>query len=141
MVIKQLEDNDRSFYLKTGLLALLLIVAFIVGTRKYNFQKDNRQVLGKEFEFAKGKDKGGQEIADIKEKSRQFIKKTTKNGEKIVGQILGETSKVIDQTASKSAETVNNIIFQNTIKKVIDQIDKLPKSQKEKVIEDLCNKN
>jgi hypothetical protein len=56
-------------------------------------------------------------------------------------QVLGEATKIAQDTASKSADTVTNVVYEYTVGAVIlNLIEKLPVGVREKVIETICQK-
>lgn len=56
-------------------------------------------------------------------------------------QVLGEATEIAQDTASKSAETVTNVVYEYTVGAVIlNLIEKLPSGAREKVIETICQK-
>jgi hypothetical protein len=56
-------------------------------------------------------------------------------------QVLGEATEIAQETASKSADTVTNAVYEYTIGAVIlNLIEKLPAGAREKVIETICQK-
>lgn len=104
-------------------LVSLIVTGLLIDKLFVNKKKDLPQVLGKSQELKQGSD---------------IIAESLKTGEKIGGEVLGQSTSFISDIAAKASSTAGDIIYQNTIGKLVDQIDKLPKDQLERVREQIC---
>lgn len=68
----------------------------------------------------------------------QVLSKTTSWANQTKDEIVQATSDFIGQTASAAASTVSSLIYDTTIKPIVDKIEKLPPDQQEKVKEQVC---
>jgi len=138
---KKTDDaNARNiFYLKIGLILALILTGLIFAFIASKKLPQKKEVLGTETK--------GTFAENIKDQAEDFAVKTKITTEglisKTVNNVLNETIKVltntINETASKSAETVTDYIFKNTIVNVIKQIENLPEKQKEEIKQQICN--
>ncbi len=66
------------------------------------------------------------------------IDKKIREGEKVVGDVLGEAGNFVVQQATKSAAIATDFIVGNTVKSITDQVEKLPQKQQEEIKQNLC---
>lgn len=131
-------DTRNIFYLKIGLILALILTGLIFAFLASKKFPQKKEVLGTETK--------GSIAGDIKDQAEDFAIKTKITTEglisKTVGNVLSETTKAltktINETASKSAETVTDYIFKNTIVNVIKQIENLPPKQQEDIRNEIC---
>lgn len=132
-------DTRNIFYLKIGLILALILTGVIFAFLASKKFPQKKEVLGTETK--------GSFAENIKNQAEDFAVKTKITTEglisKTVNNVLNETTKVltntINETASKSAETVTDYIFKNTIINVIKQIENLPSKQKDEIKKQICN--
>ena len=67
-----------------------------------------------------------------------FVNDSIKKAEKVGGVVLGEATDTVYKLASSAGSFVSDVIYNNSIGKVVEQIDKLPKDQQEKIREQIC---
>ncbi len=127
MKIRPIEKNDKkTVKIKLLLLLILIIVGFFIPVfikkpTEENLKK-NGEVFGEAISITP--------IINFKELEKQ--------GNQLKEQILGETAAFVSQTASSAGNTVSSFIYDSTIKPIMDQIQKLPKNQQEKVKKQIC---
>ena len=123
MPIKPLEGkNNWSIFLKLMFLGGLVVSAVIIDKIFLKKTKEIPSVLGKTQEI----ELQTQEKLVKKVQENNFINDSIKKAEE-VGVVLGEAKSF-----------VSDIIYNNSIGKVVEQIDKLPKDQQEKIKEQIC---
>ncbi len=137
MKIKLIEKTDSN---KGMIIRVVILTSLIFGGLIYynffgkNIKKDS-QVLSEES-------KKPIDFKSIDQKTESFVKKITDESKKAADNVLGEATKIYQNTrqtiASRSSEVVNDLIFNSTIKPILDQYEKLPLEQKEKIREDIC---
>ena len=134
-IIKPLEakNNKSSIY---RLLFLIALVATGVLLDKI-FLKESRNIpsiLGKTQEIQlQTQDKL---IKQVQESN--LVKDSINKAEEVGGVVLGEVSNALTKLTSDASALVSTVIYDNSIKKVVDQIDNLPKDQQEKIREQIC---
>ena len=52
--------------------------------------------------------------------------------------VLGQTKKIIVQTAADSTKSAEDFIIKNTVDKIMGQLDKLPEREKEVIKKEIC---
>jgi len=134
MKIKPLEKNNQGLLIKVVFLFSLFLMAIIFNQLIKKKVKDIPTVLG---EVKKLKGKTENEIVDKMQKS-DLVADSVKKAEEVSGQVLGDTTNFIQDMANKAASMASDLIYQNTLGKLIDQINKLPQQEQEKVKEQIC---
>ena len=126
MPIKPLESkNNWSVFLKITLLGGLMISAIFVNRFFLKKNKDISNVLGT-----------AQEIKQIN--SSNLITDSIKKVEDVAGTVLGEATDTVNKLASDTGSYISSIIYDSSIGKIVEQVDKLPKDQQEKIKEQIC---
>lgn len=92
---------------------------------------------------AKMDDEAEDILSDIKNESAGLLDSSMKQASVIGGNVMGEATKQVQNTASSSAaavtDTVTNSLYENTIGKVILQlINSLPEEVQKTLVEDIC---
>ena len=128
-IIKPLEIKPN----QTSLLKLVFLIALVatgVLMEKIfiNKKKDVPSVLGKT-----------QEKLIEKAPENNLVNNSIKKVEQSGGEVLGEVTRTVNKLASDAGSFVSTVIYENSIGKVVDQIDKLPKDQQEKIKEQICH--
>ena len=67
-----------------------------------------------------------------------LVKDSIKKVEEVSGVVLGEATDTLNKLTSDAGSLVSTVIYDNSIGKVVDQIDKLPKDQQERIREQIC---
>ena len=124
MPIKPLEGkNNWSIFLKLMFLGGLVVGAVVIDKIFLKKTKEIPSVLGKTQEIKLQT----QEKLVKKVQESDLINNSIKKAEEVGGTILGEAKSF-----------VSDVIYNNSIGKVVEQIDKLPKDQQEKIKEQIC---
>jgi len=124
MPIKPLEGkNNWSIFLKLMFLGGLVVSAVFIDKIFLKKTKEIPSVLGKTQEIKLQT----QEKLIKKVQESDLINNSIKKAEEVGGTILGEAKSF-----------VSNIIYENSIGKIVEQVDKLPKDQQEKIREQIC---
>jgi len=135
MAIKPLEKkNNSGIFFKLIFLITLIATGIILDRFFLNKTKDIPSVLGKTEEFK-------QETIDQIEntvKNNDLIAESLKKTEAIGGEILGQSTNLVTDMAQKASSMASDLIYQTTIGKLVEQIDKLPIDQQERVREQIC---
>ncbi|GEM_PF-4155828 len=137
MRIKSIEKNDLK---KPLILKIILLTSLItIGLLLYYYNSQNNHLSGK---VLSSKNEKKLDLKKIENQGKDFLIKVSKKSEELTGYVLGEATEVYknisDQMASKSAETINNLIYKSTIKPILNQYEKLPASQKQEIKKDIC---
>lgn len=128
MTIKPLEKKKNiGMILKIIFLISLIGTGLLIDKIFANKKKNLSEVLGK-----------SQQLDQVKKKSNDIVAESIKTGEKIGGEVLGQSTNFISNIAAQAASTAGDIVYQNTIGKLVDQISKLPKDQQERIKEQIC---
>lgn len=124
MPIKPLErKNNWSIFVKLIFLGGLVVSAVVIDKVFLKKNKDIPSILGKTQE----RKLQTQEKLVKKVQESDFVNDSIKKAEEVGGVILGEAKSF-----------VSDVIYNNSIGKVVEQIDKLPKDQQEKIKEQIC---
>jgi len=121
MTIKPLErKNNWPVYIKLMLLGGLVIGAVILDKFFIKIE-EIPGVLGK--------------TREIKIKDQEnLVKKVQETG----GAVLGEAAGTVDKLTSDAGTFISDIIYENSIGKIVEQVDKLPRDQQERIREQIC---
>ncbi len=128
---KEKNNNQKAVVFKI-LFLLSLIITGVLLDRLFLVKKSalpsTSQILGEENHIEKQK--------------TSFINDTLNNaGKKIENfgeQVLGETTKFVKNTQEKIASSVSEVIYKTSLEPIVNQFEKLPKDQKQKVKEEIC---
>lgn len=133
MPIKPLEKkNNWSIFIKLIFLSGLVVSAVVIDKIFLERTKEIPSVLGKTQEKTAGIDH------DRSVQENNLINDSIKKAENISEVVLGETTDTLNKITSGAGSFVSDVIYNNSIGKVVDQIDKLPKDQQEKIREQIC---
>ena len=134
-IIKPLEEKNN----KPALYKILFLVTLVstgILLDKIFFKKSNDlpSILGKTQEIQL---KAQDEIVQQVQKSN-LVKDSIKKVEDVGGVVLGEATNTLTKLTSDAGSLISTVIYDNSIGKVVDQIDKLPKDQQDKIKEQIC---
>ncbi len=125
MAIKPLEKKKNvGMVLKIVFLIGLIGTGLLIDKAFANKKKNLSKVLGKSQE--------------LKQKVEQKLVDKVQNND-IVTQSLKASTSFISNITAQAASTAGDIIYQNSIGKLVEQIDKLPKDQQDRVREQICH--
>ena len=123
-IIKPLETKpDRSVLIKGVFLVTVITTGILLDKIFLKKSQDIPSILGKTQEIKLQT----QEKIVKKVQESDLINDSIKKAEEVGGTILGEAKSF-----------VSDVIYNSSIGKVVDQIDKLPKDQQEKIREQIC---
>ena len=135
MIIKPLEKKSNQSALFRVLFLVTLIGTGILLDKIFTKQKaEIPRILGKSQEI---KFPTQEKIVEQIQGS-DLVKDSIKKVEDIGGVVLGEATDTLTKLTSDAGSLVSNVVYENTIGKVIEQIVKLPKDQQEKIKEQIC---
>ena len=135
MIIKPLEKKSNQSALFRVLFLVTLIGTGILLDRIFIKQKaEIPSILGKSqvIKFPT------QEKIVEQIQGSDLVKDSIKKVEDIGGVVLGEATDTLTKLTSDAGSLVSNVVYNNTIGKVVEQIVKLPKDQQEKIKEQIC---
>ena len=140
MPIKPLEGKtDRSLLFKLSLLIVLIVTGILLNKILLKKNKEIPSILGKTQEIKLQTQKKMVGVGrDRPVQKSDFINDTIKKAEDVGGTILGEATDTVNKLTSDAGSFVSNIIYENSIGKIVEQVDKLPKDQQEKIKEQIC---
>ena len=134
-IIKPLETKpDRSVLFKGVFLVTIITTGILLDKIFLKKSQDIPSVLGKTQEIKLQT----QEKMVKKIQESDLINDSIKKAEEVGGTILGEATNTINKLTSDAGSLVSDVIYNSSIGKVVDQIDKLPKDQQEKIREQIC---
>ena len=67
-----------------------------------------------------------------------FVNNSITKAEEVSSTILGEATDTVNKLTSDAGSFISNIIYKNSIGKIVDQVDKLPEDQQKKIKEQIC---
>ena len=135
MIIKPLEKKSNQSALFRVLFLVTLIGTGILLDRIFIKQKaEIPSILGKSqvIKFPT------QEKIVEQIQGSDLVKDSIKKVEDMGGVVLGEATDTLTKLTSDAGSLVSNVVYENTIGKVIEQIVKLPKDQQEKIKAQIC---
>ena len=135
MIIKPLEKKSNQSALFRVLFLVTLIGTGILLDRIFIKQKaEIPSILGKSqvIKFPT------QEKIVEQIQGSDLVKDSIKKVEDMGGVVLGEATDTLTKLTSDAGSLVSNVVYNNTIGKVVEQIVKLPKDQQEKIKEQIC---
>ena len=134
-IIKPLETKSNQSALFKVLFLVTLIGTGILLDKIFTKQKvEIPSILGKSQEIKLPT----QEKIIEQIQGNDIIKDSIKKVEDMGGIVLGEATDTLTKLTSDAGSLVSNVVYENTIGKVIEQIVKLPKDQQEKIKEQIC---
>ncbi len=135
MSIKPLESKtDRSALIKILFLVTIVATGILLDKIFLKKNQDVPNILGKTQEIKlRTQEKITKEI-----KESDFVNDSIKKAGEVGEVVLGEATNTLNQLTSDAGSFVSDIIYNNSIGKVVEQIDKLPKDQQEKIKEQIC---
>ncbi len=134
-IIKQLEEKSNKPSIHR-ILFLVTLIATGVLLDKIFFKKtqDIPGILGNTQEIKlPTQEKLVEEV-----QNNNFIKDSIKKVEEVGGVVMGEATNTVNKLASDAGSFVSEVVYSSSIGKVVEQIDKLPKDQQEKIREQIC---
>ncbi|GAB4219409.1 MAG: hypothetical protein Fur009_5460 [Candidatus Microgenomates bacterium] len=130
-MIKPIEKENKNKIVIFKIIFLLsLITTGVLLDRIFLTKKPSQpaQILGEEKQIEKPK--------------TSFISETLNNAEKqlesLGGQVLGEANNFVKNTQEKIASSISDIVYKTSLEPIVNQFEKLPSDQKEKVKEAIC---
>lgn len=134
MAIKPIESVDKTLVLKIILVSGLIVAAIFLN----KFYSDKSKKPANASASAGKEILGKETVENIQKSLPKNIEEAVKNTEEAAGNVLGQVTNLVTNTASKSAETISNIIIDNTVGSLMKQMDKLPDRQKEEIKNIIC---
>ena len=135
MPIKPLETKtDRSALFKVLFLITLIATGILLDKIFLKKSQDFPSILGKSQEI---KPQTQNEIVKKVQESN-LVKNSIKKTEEVGGIVIGEATDRINKLTSDAGSFVSDVIYNNSIGKVVEQIGKLPKDQQERIREQIC---
>lgn len=117
----------------------LVISAVVIDKVFLKKTKDIPSILGKTQEIKLQTQKKMVGVGhDRPVQKSDFVNDSIKKAEEVGGVVLGEATDTLNKLTSDAGSFVSNIIYENSIGKIVEQIDKLPKDQQEKVKQEIC---
>ncbi|GEM_PF-3399828 len=129
MAIKPIEKaNHPTMLMKIGVLAFLIGVGYLLTKVSVNKKDivDRAEVLSVESEKI------------VKENTQNLTVSLVDKSKDVVGDVLGQATDLVEEAASRSADTVSDFIFDKATEPLIDQIKKLSPDQQEEIKKNIC---
>jgi hypothetical protein len=134
-IIKPLEEKNHKPSIYRFLFLITLIATGILLDRIFlNESRNIPSILGKTQEI---KLLAQDEIVNKVQES-SLVQDSINKAEEVGGVVLGEATNTLTKLTSDAGSLISTVIYDNSIGKVVDQIDKLPKDQQEKIKEQIC---
>lgn len=114
--------------MKIGVLAFLIGVGYLLTKVSVNKKDivDRAEVLSVESEKI------------VKENTQNLTVSLVDKSKDVVGDVLGQATDLVEEVASRSADTVSDFIFDKATEPLIDQIKKLSPDQQEEIKKNIC---
>ncbi len=132
MPIRPLEKKQKDGFIpKLIFLLVLLCAAFVLNFIIKNRVKKPENILGAE---------NIQKPAPINLENdvKKISNGLTAETKGIAENVLRATTNIVGAIASKSSEVISNVVFENTIGKIVEQVEKLPENEQEKIRQEIC---
>lgn len=124
-------------YIKLGVLALLIIAGFI-GYQFFNSRlKAKEQVLGKKTQLEEVQP-SPIETSSFEKTLKQAVETAQKSANEAAQSAASAVSTAVGATTTRTVETVKEYIYDRTVGSALQQINSLPKEEKEKIKEYIC---
>jgi hypothetical protein len=134
-VIKPLEKKlDQSALFKLLFLVALISTGILLDKIFAKQKAEIPSILGKSQEIKLPT----QEKIVEQIQGNDIVKNSIKKVEDIGGVVLGEATDTLTKLTSDAGSLVSNVVYDNTIGKVVEQIVKLPQDQQQKIREQIC---
>jgi len=134
-IIKPLEEKNSKPSIYRAIFLITLVATGILLDKTFlKKSKDIPSILGKTKEIQLQ----AQEEVVRQVQENNLVKDSINKVEEVGGVVLGEATNTVNKLASDAGSFVSSVIYDNSIGKVIDQVDKLPKDQQEKIREQIC---
>lgn len=118
-----------SLWLRLGILITLLMTGFaFANSRSGNTPADN--ILGAE--------KKEQKETTVKEILNDIAKTAEERSAQTAEEVLGTATQAIGDTTQNVSKQLSQTVIQTVVSTIMSQIDKLPKEQKDEVINAIC---
>ncbi|GIW64680.1 MAG: hypothetical protein KatS3mg092_0613 [Patescibacteria group bacterium] len=128
---KEKNNNQKAVVFKI-LFLLSLIITGILLDRLFLVKKSTlsstSEILGEEKHIEKPKE------SFINDTLNSAGKKIEELGE----QVLGETTQFVKNTQEKIASSVSQVIYKTSLEPIVNQFEKLPEDQKQRVKKEIC---
>ncbi len=132
MAMKPIEEKpDYFLILRLFFISALIVVAIIFNRTRGKEAKPQSEVLGQTKTNPISLD-------SLQTGAKNLLDQAANQTEETLGDVLGQAQTFAEQTASKSASSVSDFIFDNTVGSIIKQIDKLPRDQQEDIRRNIC---
>lgn len=134
-ILKPLETkSDRAALFKVSFLITLVVTGILLDKIILKKSKEIPSILGKTQEI---KLLTQEKIVEEIQKNN-LVKDSIKKVEEASGVVLGEATDTLNKLTSDAGSFVSDIIYSSSIGKVVEQIDKLPKDQQDRIREQIC---
>ncbi len=132
MAMKPIDNKpDYFLILRLFFISALIVTAVIFNKTRSGQVKSRNEVLGQTKENTLSLD-------NLQAGAKKILDEAANKTEETLGDVLGQAQTFAEQTASKSASSVSDFIFDNTVGSIIKQIDKLPQNQQEDIRRNIC---
>lgn len=127
----------RSAYIKLGVLAFLILSGFI-GYQFFSSQlKNKEEVLGKKTQLEEVQPSPS-ETSSFEKTLKQAVETAQKSANEAAQSAASVVSTAVGNTTTRTVETVKEYIYDRTVGSALQQINNLPKEEKEKIKEYIC---
>ena len=127
------KKSTKGFIIRISLIIILLCGALLLSKFKQDKLNSKQPVLGQETS-----NQNGPSLNTIQTEARKLIDNTAKKTEETINEALGGAKNFVVETASVSAKAVSSFVFDNTVCNILKQVDKLPESQQEDIRRNIC---
>lgn len=135
MPIKPLETKSNPLIFLKGLFLVTLVTTGILLNQVFlKKSKEIPSILGKTQELEQQTQK--KIVKKVQESG--LVKESLQQAKDVGGVVLGEMSSQLNKLTSDAGSLISEIVYENSIGKIVGQVDKLPKDQQEKIREQIC---
>jgi hypothetical protein len=120
-------------YVKLGILIFLIISGFI-GYRLYRTLKSKEAVLGKKTQLEEVRPSPA-DSQSFDKSVKQAVETAQKSANEAAQGAATAVSNAVSSTTTRTVETVKEYIYDRTVGSALQQINNLPKEEKEKIKE------
>ena len=122
-------SQNRVMILKMFFIAVLGASALYLVKIKNPLQ-DKPQILGKE---------SADPLKIVQDQVTALIDNSVKTTSEATSDVLGAASRIVQETASRSANSITKNVIQSASEVIVKQIEKLPQKDQEEVKKYICN--
>jgi len=136
MPLKPLEKPNKQYLPKIIFILILLLSGSFLFKNALLKKNTLENTLGAETAFQESK--SNVSLDEMKKQGEEMFSQVNNTVQKEAGTVLGNFSNLVSNTASNSATTIKEYIFENTVTTVLKEINKLSEKDQDLIKKQIC---